>query len=380
MKRCFWFLLVLPGLLASGQDLLPVTPSPAGLRRGRLAEAQNPAGWFRRAYDETNLRMPGSAPFEMTVTFHAYPGIDFAPKGKSPIVSGDGTYQETWVSPHDWRREITLGGYHAVEVEADGVRKFQASSDYEPSRVLMMLRALLDPVQRSYLEPELQQRRIHWTLKHLKLGTIPYVRIEYNGGSAIHGPNDFIYDFLPNGILFRYEAGYSGLVTSWEDDESFAGKLVPRRITVQGDGLKSPMLTAEVAIKGIGARVPVIRQLPGTAADACATLRPIDHFDKPGKMLHLQIPEAANSYPVGTMTTVLAVVDRQGKSHEAELSSIRVYGQPPRGDQIPAVWAMADHLVKAAMANRWRAPTVDGKPCEQRVGISQYDSPNPEVN
>ena len=92
-----------------------------------------PIEWFRRANDATNIRLPGSTPFRMKVTFHAFPGIDFSKPGQSPIQSGDGVYEEVWLSPEKWRREITFGDYHAVEVRADGVRKMQSSSDYEPS-------------------------------------------------------------------------------------------------------------------------------------------------------------------------------------------------------------------------------------------------------
>jgi hypothetical protein len=36
----------------------------------------------------------------------------------SQIISGDGTYEETWVAPKRWRREVTLGSYQAIEVQA----------------------------------------------------------------------------------------------------------------------------------------------------------------------------------------------------------------------------------------------------------------------
>ena len=139
-----------------------IQPTPAQAIRPQTFDSKSPTDWFRRADDLTNIRLPGSVPFHMKVTFHAFPGIDFTKPGKSTIVTGDGIYEETWVSPEKWRREVTLGTYHAVEVRADGVRKFQATSDYEPSRVLMLLRALLYPMPRFLLEPEIQEEHIHW--------------------------------------------------------------------------------------------------------------------------------------------------------------------------------------------------------------------------
>ncbi len=82
-------------------------------------------------------------------------------------------YEEVWLSPQRWRREITFGSYHAVEVRADGVRKMQSSSDYEPSRVLMLLSAVLAPIPRSILEPELDEAKMHWKVEHLTAGKLP---------------------------------------------------------------------------------------------------------------------------------------------------------------------------------------------------------------
>ncbi len=78
----------------------------------------------------------------MRVAFRAFPGEDFSPPGESLILTGDGVYDETWLSPETWSREVTFGTYRAVETHVGGVREFQASSDYEPSRVLMLLDAL----------------------------------------------------------------------------------------------------------------------------------------------------------------------------------------------------------------------------------------------
>ena len=287
-------------------------------------------------------------------------------------MTGDGTYQETWISPHDWRREVTLGSYHAVEVEADGVRRFQANSDYEPSRVSMLMRALLDPIPRFILEPEIGIQRVQWKLKRLKAGTLPYVRLAHRGSDNSYfgfALADDVYDFLPNGVLFRSEASRSGLVASWQDDEVFAGKVVARRVAVQGEGMRSPMVTAEVSISRLASPSPVIQQLPGKAADVCATLRPRDRFDRSAKFIRRMgsVPRSGLNYPAGVLTVVQAEVDRQGMPREAEVSSIRVYGQPPSREGVDAVWTMAAGLVMGIRQDRVRPAIVDGKPCESPI-------------
>src|SRR5271170_6463978 len=99
------------------------------------ADPKDATGWFQRASDQMNLRVFGAAPFHMKVVFTALPGLELLDKKKKPqIITGDGVYEETWIAPHHWRREVSLGSYHAVEVESQAGRKMQASSDYEPSR------------------------------------------------------------------------------------------------------------------------------------------------------------------------------------------------------------------------------------------------------
>ena len=97
-------------------------------------DPKDATGWFQRASDQMNLRGFGAAPFHMKVVFTALPGLELLDKKKQPqIITGDGVYEETWIAPHHWRREVTLVNYHAVEVESAKGRMMQASSDYEPS-------------------------------------------------------------------------------------------------------------------------------------------------------------------------------------------------------------------------------------------------------
>jgi hypothetical protein len=177
MSRHLWSFPILPALLASATGTTPAQTIPSA--QAQIPQPQHPIDWFRRADNLTNIRLPESPSFHTKITFHAWPGYDFTKSGKSTIVTGDGTYEEFWISPEKWRREVTLGSYHAVEVRADGVRKFQASTDYEPSRVLMLMRALLFPMPRYILEPKIQEQQLHWKVEHLTAGTLPFVRISF---------------------------------------------------------------------------------------------------------------------------------------------------------------------------------------------------------
>jgi len=62
------------------------------------------------------------------------------PKEQSHVITSDGLYEEIWLAPNQWRREVSLGYYHATEVASQRGRKFQAFPDCELSRVLMRQR------------------------------------------------------------------------------------------------------------------------------------------------------------------------------------------------------------------------------------------------
>ncbi|MGA2674546.1 MAG: hypothetical protein ABSE99_15105 [Terracidiphilus sp.] len=158
---------------------------PAAAQTG-ASQPKDAAGWFQRASEQMNLRVFGVASFHMKVTFHAFPGIQLLDEkksekeGGSEILAGDGVYEETWASTTEWRREVTLGPYHAIEVQFGRVRKMQADSDYEPSRVLMLLDALLDPIPHNILNPDLGDTRFSWKIDRHTGGKVPYVRISNN--------------------------------------------------------------------------------------------------------------------------------------------------------------------------------------------------------
>jgi hypothetical protein len=364
-------------LPAAAQTIAP-NGSPEMRPPSERPEPTDALGWFRRADNITNIRMPGSAPFHMTVKFHGYPGIDFVPKGKSTVQTGDGVYEETWQSPEAWRREVTFGAYHAVEVRAGGVRKFQASSDYEPSRVLMLLRALLTPIPRITLEPELDDLHLKWKVEHRAAGNLSYVRIAFTqdalGGSGLH-PFSASFEFLPSGVLVR-AVDIHGIGTSWQDDRVFASRLVPRQLAVQA--MSNNLVTASVDIQTVPSGAPAIAQIDGLAAEPGATLRPFeDLWDHREVRTFPEQPAINFEYPrgyagddpkafipEGGYVGVSFVIDRNGLPHEAEWTDIaNVTGSQAPADLQPYIRG-ASSMVQAVMKSQFRPPTVDREPCE----------------
>ena len=298
--------------------------------------------WFQRAAEQMNLRAFGSAPFHMKVTFRAFPGIVLNDKESDQIISGDGTYEETWVKPHEWRREVTFGSYHAVEVESQTGRKMHASSDYEPSRVLMLLEELLYPIPRWVSSPLRAAQHLHWKIKNGAAGGQPYVMIG----------DDPAYLFLPTGELLQ--SIYWGIVTDFIKPVVFNGRLVPQHVQMHG-GNKQDLLTADVTVEPAGSVDAAAFTLPGSPAEPGMTLRPLDFadydFSPPGE--HFLTEANGPSRPLGNLREI---IDRRGVVHELEI----LYSPNPENFA---------PLLPLMRGDKFRhPPTIDNSPCEIVLG------------
>ncbi len=331
--------------------LLAQTPSAPS----KSPDPPAPIGWFIRADDLSNLRLPGAAPFHLKATFHASPGLDFAKPGKSTIVTGDGTYEETWVSPEQWRREITLGTYHAIEARGGGVRKLQASSEYEPTRVLMFLDALCNPIPRDLISPELIDKHAGWKIQHPTAGPLQYVRISSSTEAGYNGRTHQLkheYDFLANGVLIRNEES-DYISTTWQDFVVFGGKIVPRHLMAGAMG--STLIDGRVAIEPLAPTPPAdLFILPGDPATPGQTLRPLHKYDVHyGQMLGTHV---SGFFGDPFQGTVSGVVDRSGVPRELEIIAAQDTSQ-------------ADMFLKRFGEFPYAPSTIDGSPCEVVIRI-----------
>lgn len=326
-------------VLVCAASFAPARPSPPP-----AAAAKSATEWFQRADDRTNLRLPGSAPFHMKVEFQAFPGEDFSPPGQSPILTGDGVYEETWLSPDTWRREVIFGAYRAVEARVEGVRKFQASSGYEPSRVLMLLDALLPVIPRNFLSPELEMAEPNWKLQQVRSGGGLVLRLRYNRNS-LYIPASSAWDFSPEGQPLR--ASSAGLVVIWQNAHPFANKWFPTRISVNSKN--KTLLAATIALGTPETTIPPGFRLPGAAANPAATLRPLEYYDvRPASILPSNLPVLSLAE---TGITGRAVIDRQGVPHEVEALG-------------PVYRSIGPDWVETIRKERFTPATIDGFPCE----------------
>lgn len=321
--------------------LIPAVASP----QLSAPNTENRVDWFSHANEQLNLRTPGAIPFHLKVKFRAFSGVELlGPAEESTFISGDGSYEETWLAPHNWRRELELAGYHAIEEDMDGVRKIQASSDYEPIRAVMLLEALLNPIPHDLTSREFPHAS-GWRIDQVKAGSLSLVRLSKSSGNSKADFTDSFY-FLSDGSLFMRND--VGLVTLREGAFVFGGKSVPRRITIKAGDRE--LITAELWIEPPQANSPLV-ELPGSAADPGMTLRPLH-------MSEVRMTELPRSHsggpPDGRNVPVFsyqAMLDRTGHYREAE-----VIFAPNLADG-------GRHL-EALRKDRIKPAQIDGAPCQ----------------
>ena len=91
-----------------------------------------------KATAESSLTAPGSQPFHLRLTI-AEPENPQSPYG--------GTLEEWWVSPQQWRRELTSkDGLHQLIVVHDGAHTEQDTGDYLPLWLRNFVTAVTDPI------------------------------------------------------------------------------------------------------------------------------------------------------------------------------------------------------------------------------------------
>jgi hypothetical protein len=332
-------------------------PNPANQKH----DPKDALGWFERASEQLNLRALGSAPFHMKVSFHAFPGVELLPaKEKSEFAIGDGIYEETWLSPQQWRREVTLGSYHAVETHSDRVRKMQASSEYEPSRVIMLIEALLNPIAHYVLSPDLRVRHFNWKMDRSTVGDHTLMRISASKGISSHINEGSAYVFLSGGLLVQ--SNENDIVTTFQDDVVFAGRVVPRHISIQAGAVRD-LLTADVVVERAGDVDPSVFELPGEPAEAGMTLRPLTWYaDKFPEIIKASgIISQQETYPDMIMH---GIVDRHGAMREFEV----IYMQGIVG---ATAMDTPGRLVEAARQYKFHPAEIDGSPCESTYGVFQ---------
>jgi hypothetical protein len=250
--------------------------------------------YLLRAEEVTNIRVAGSTPFHMKIHFVASGNIAF---------TGEGSFEETWLAPDKWRREVSFGAYHAVEVQEPSKHTFQASSDYEPKRLLLLMRLLLDPVGK-------QSDVSRWSVEP-EANRLIYTPPTTSAPS----PSDVL-EFNPDGSPSKHAGAPE---TTWSDYVEFSGKAVARNISVTA--VAGELFKISVGeLEAVRADTPLLTDTePGT--DATMSFLHVGNSVTAPKVTRApdpKIPKSLRGTRQDGFVVVDLTIDRTGAAREVE--------------------------------------------------------------
>lgn len=195
-----------------------------------LPEASN---YFDRARQLSGLRLEGAQPFHLKASFEA--------SGDAELV-GKGTYDETWISPTQWKREASLGGHIVAETRNGDLAYRKIDQPYSALRIDEAMDALTSGLPGDHGT----SNGPSWQVANGQLRNKGLIQV-WRGKIADNGDpeaNAYVYYFDPvSGTLRAHHEMYE--LTRYSAFEDFVGKTVPRRLAVEENGVKVLDITIE---------------------------------------------------------------------------------------------------------------------------------------
>jgi|HubBroStandDraft_2_1064218.scaffolds.fasta_scaffold60733_1 hypothetical protein len=196
---------------------------------GDQAGFQAASYYFKRGRDSTYPRTDDSAPFHLRGRFEG-----------AGIFSGfNGTYEETWIAPNRWKRQVTIAEATYVESRID--------DDYYKQAVAPGVARVVDRVISlftgefpgyAYYSPDTD-----WHMANVEFENLPLLRVAM-GRMGDDGKMDWSRGYYFD-EMGKVRARTNGPETiSYGQFAEFAGKQVPRRIDSKFNGLTA--LTAYI--------------------------------------------------------------------------------------------------------------------------------------
>jgi hypothetical protein len=241
-RSCLACLLFTSALLAS-DAVAPVPTDPHELVTGGAVVAETPSaraailGLFERAKQNSDLHMPGTAPFFLRASFNT--------------PAGPGELTETWLSARSWRWTANLGDYSQIRLGSNG--------------------RLLDaqPVPISVIPMRVQSLRsaIFWPVGQVSNVVLRTANVEWNGrpvtcilnsrsidpavGARQWVEQEYCIDNASGLLQIHSPAPGSFIVYRYAKNLQFHGRVVPDHITAYIAG--AAVIDAQVDISDAGA-------------------------------------------------------------------------------------------------------------------------------
>lgn len=180
--------------------------------------------YFDRARQLSGLRVEGAQPFHLRASFEAFGSAE---------LTGAGTYEETWNSLTQWRREAVLSGLSVSEARNGDLVYRKSDQPYSARRIDEAMEVLSSGL------PGGSNSGPSWRVANGQLGKTQLIQV-WRGRIAddgTPGPNTQVYYFGPDNGLLRGHHEMSDL-TLYNDFADFSGKLIARRLSVLENGFK----------------------------------------------------------------------------------------------------------------------------------------------
>jgi hypothetical protein len=214
---------------------------------GDQANFQPASYYFKQGRDLTYPRTDDGAPFHLTGKF----------EGQGIFSGLTGTYEETWIAPNHWKRQVTIAEATYVESRID--------DDFYRQAVAPGVARVVDRVFSlftgefpgyAYFSPDTD-----WHMANVEFEKLPLLRVamgRLGDDGKMEWSRGYYFDEMG-----RVRARTNGPESIWYDEfAEFAGKQVPRRIASKFNGLTA--LTSHIeSIETTGPRPDTFFELPG---------------------------------------------------------------------------------------------------------------------
>ena len=174
---------------------------------------------FDRMRTTGDLRLDGALSFHMKASFHSEDG------------SAKGAYEETWVSPKKWRREVKLNDTSVVEVRTETAFYRTFPGKYAPRLADDVIDAA------SFNLPGDNGNDFHdadWNIVDAKLGNLPVLKLSSGYISPQGKPDALAMLYFVEDKTAFLRGRYHYLVTVFNDLQPFGEKIVARKLTIVG--------------------------------------------------------------------------------------------------------------------------------------------------
>jgi hypothetical protein len=179
----------------------------------------------------SNLRLDGGPSFHMKASFRSEDG------------AAKGSYEETWVSPKKWRKEVTLNDTSVVEVRTEDAFYRTFPGKYAPR--------LADDVADSLSfslpgDNGSDFQDADWSTVDAKLGNLPVLRLS-NGYVSSQGKPDAltVMYFVEDKTKFIRGRYHYSILTVFNDLQPFGEKTVARKLTTLGGDVNKLEITID---------------------------------------------------------------------------------------------------------------------------------------